>query len=153
MVVLVLQSFLTVSVCFLCASSILQVSPVCCMCTSLPQLCVFQLCVFQYHAYKLLAPTQKIMPEAVIVYSLDLMETYHSVSISSSTVQWLFVPVLFQPVSGVTIKTVLKLSVCILSVQVPLQRHWLVNLLIYCEGTGVLSKLPTHLQPPSSIIV
>ena len=31
-----------------------------------------------------------------------------------------------------------------------LRGHWFVNLLIYCEGTGVLSELPTHLQPPPS---
>ena len=41
------------------------------------------------------------MTEAVIVHSLDLMEANHSVSMSSSTVQWLSVPVSFQPVSGV----------------------------------------------------
>ena len=68
------------------------------------------------------------MAEVVIVHSLDLMEAHHSVSVSSSTVKWLSVHVSFQPVSGVTIKTVLKLSVCILPVQVSLWRHWLVNL-------------------------
>ena len=55
---------------------------------------VFQLCMFQYSAHELLAPHLQRQWQNVIVCSLDLLEAYHSVSVSSSTVQ---------PVSGVTI--------------------------------------------------
>ena len=90
--------------------------------------------------YELLALS---MAEAVMVRSLDLMDSYYTLSVSSSHK----LLILCSPVQGVTIKTVLKLSICILPVWVLLRRHWLANSLNYCEGTGAHKELPTSLAP------
>ena len=55
---------------------------------------------------------------------------------------------LSSPVSGVTIKTVLKLSICIPPAWVLLQRHSLWhNSLNCCEGTGAHKELPASPAP------
>ena len=80
MIVLVLQSFLAV---FNCALNMSVHSL--CVPTVFPHLFIY-VCS-SISVYKLLAPTHKTMVEAVIVCSLDLMEGYHSMSVSSSPVE------------------------------------------------------------------
>ena len=64
--------------------------------------CVCQQCIQSVGIpYFCELPTCNTMAACVIVHSLDLMEAYHSVRVSSPTVQWPSVAVSFQPVSGV----------------------------------------------------
>ena len=97
MIVLMLQSFLPVCI----VSTFLS-------CESASIKCVRSVSAFlsslsiRVHLCVPVASTYDTMAEAVIAHSLGLMETYQSVSMSSSTVQWLSVAVPFnQPVSGV----------------------------------------------------